>query len=112
MRAPAVVELTIGLFRLDEPSGVFVDTGLRSTAAEGEFSVAFGGVSSPGTYVGVTGVGPPGDVDGDGVVGIIDFLAVLANWGPCTEIPCTGDTDGDGVVGIVDFLTVLANWTL
>jgi len=24
-----------------------------------------------------------GDLDGDGVVGINDFLALLANWGPC-----------------------------
>ena len=24
-----------------------------------------------------------GDVDGDGIVGILDFLLVLANWGPC-----------------------------
>ncbi len=23
------------------------------------------------------------DLDGDGVVGISDFLALLANWGPC-----------------------------
>jgi hypothetical protein len=25
----------------------------------------------------------PWDTDGDGMVGIVDFLAVLANWGPC-----------------------------
>ena len=25
----------------------------------------------------------PADIDGDGVVGINDFLALLANWGPC-----------------------------
>ena len=23
----------------------------------------------------------PGDLDGDGVVGIVDFLTLLANWG-------------------------------
>ena len=50
-----------------------------------------------------------GDSDLDGVVGIVDFLAVLANWGPCPA-PCPFDADGDGEVGIVDFLLVLANW--
>ena len=25
----------------------------------------------------------PADIDGDGIVGIIDFLKLLANWGPC-----------------------------
>ena len=44
--------------------------------------------------------------DGDGVVGIADFLAVLAQWG--TAGPC--DFDGDGDVGIDDFLALLANW--
>jgi len=40
----------------------------------------------------------------DGVVGINDFLALLANWGGSQ---C--DFDGDGV-GINDFLDLLANW--
>ncbi len=54
-----------------------------------------------------------GDLDGDGVVGIIDFLLLLAAWGPCSEPcppTCMGDFDGDCDVGIVDFLTLLANW--
>ncbi len=44
--------------------------------------------------------------DGDGMVGIVDFLAVLAQWG-LVDTPC--DFDGGGV-GIVDFLKLLANW--
>ena len=58
--------------------------------------------------------GIPGDLDGDGVVGILDFLALLAAWGPCPDPcppSCPGDLDGDCVVGIVDFLTLLTNWT-
>ncbi len=52
-----------------------------------------------------------GDTDGDGMVGITDFLAVLAEWGwNCTINPCTADVDGDGFVGIGDFLMVLAKW--
>ena len=44
--------------------------------------------------------------DGDGIVGIQDFLALLAQWG--TAGPC--DFDGDGDVGIDNFLYLLANW--
>ncbi|MCH7799623.1 MAG: hypothetical protein IID28_14445 [Planctomycetes bacterium] len=54
-----------------------------------------------------------GDLDGDGTVGILDFLALLAAWGPCPAPPadCPADLDGDGTVGINDFLTLLANWS-
>jgi len=57
--------------------------------------------------------GPPGDVDGDGMVGIADLLALLAAWGPCPAPPdeCPADLDGDGAVGVTDFLILLANWT-
>ena len=27
--------------------------------------------------------GDPADFDGDGTVGILDLLTLLANWGPC-----------------------------
>ena len=50
------------------------------------------------------------DLDGDGVVGIVDFLALLAAWGPCNEDCCIADVDLDGDVGINDFLILLANW--
>ncbi|MHC4587985.1 MAG: right-handed parallel beta-helix repeat-containing protein [Planctomycetota bacterium] len=51
-----------------------------------------------------------GDLDGDGVVGVLDFLALLASWGPCEDGCCLADLDLDGVVGVVDFLILLANW--
>jgi hypothetical protein len=52
------------------------------------------------------------DLNGDGEVGLVDFLALVASWGPCPEppAPCPGDMDGDGVVGILDFLMMLAHW--
>ncbi len=49
------------------------------------------------------------DVDCDGVVGITDFLALLAAWGPNPGHPA--DLDGNGVVDITDFLLLLANWS-
>ena len=51
-----------------------------------------------------------GDLDGDGAVGILDFLALLAAWGPCPPTDCPADLDGDGTVGINDLLILLANW--
>lgn len=50
------------------------------------------------------------DLDGDGVIGIIDFLTLLADWGPCSANPCPGDFDFDGDVGIADFLILLSYW--
>jgi len=56
----------------------------------------------------------PGDLNGDGVVGIQDFLAMLAAWGPCPDpcpTSCAADLDGDCNVGIADFLMLLALWS-
>jgi hypothetical protein len=42
-------------------------------------------------------------------VRIEDFLELLGNWGPCAG--CNADIDGDGAVGITDFLIRLAGWS-
>ncbi|MHC4220326.1 MAG: ASPIC/UnbV domain-containing protein, partial [Planctomycetota bacterium] len=62
----------------------------------------------------LTIVAPPlGDVNADGGVGVLDFLDMLAGWGPCPfpPDPCLADLDNDGQVGVVDFLILLANWS-
>ncbi len=52
-----------------------------------------------------------GDLDGDGTVGIADFLSLLKSWGPCPpKGDCPADLDGDGEVGITDFLQLLNAW--
>ena len=54
-----------------------------------------------------------GDLDGDGIVGILDLLSLLAEWGVCpAPCPpaCVGDIDGDCVVGPADFSMLIANW--
>jgi hypothetical protein len=48
------------------------------------------------------------DIDGDGTVGITDFLDLLAAWGP--HPAHRADLDGDGTVGIEDLLALLATW--
>ena len=50
------------------------------------------------------------DLEGDGNVGIVDFLALLDDWGSCVEQCCLADLDLDGNVGIIDFLLLLGNW--
>jgi len=52
------------------------------------------------------------DLDGDNMVGITDFLILLAGWGPndCFPDQTCPDLNGDGIVGIVDFLDLLAAW--
>jgi V8-like Glu-specific endopeptidase len=55
-----------------------------------------------------------GDLDGDGIVGITDFLILLAEWGPCPDPcppACLGDLDESCSVDVNDFLILLANWT-
>ncbi len=54
----------------------------------------------------VTGI--PGDLDGDGVVGVDDLLNLLGAWGPCSG--CPADINGDGTVGVDDLLIMLANF--
>ena len=49
----------------------------------------------------------PADLDGDGLVGVMDLLAVVAGWGQAEA-----DIDGDGHAGVSDLLLVLANWGL
>lgn len=69
---------------------------------------------STGLHIVSVGDPPVGDLDGDGLVGITDFLMLLAEWGPCDRPcppQCPADLDGDCVVGINDFLLLLANWS-
>ncbi len=56
----------------------------------------------------------PFDLNGDGIVGILDMLELIGVWGPCNScvLPglCPADFDTDCSVGIHDLLTLLANW--
>ena len=48
-----------------------------------------------------------GDLDGDGGVGVADFLTLLGSWG---DMNSPADLDMDGIVGVGDFLLLLGNW--
>ncbi len=56
-----------------------------------------------------------GDVNNDGIVNTVDFLALLKAWGPCpAPCPpiCAADVDGNCDVGVNDFLELLKHWTI
>jgi hypothetical protein len=45
---------------------------------------------------------------GDGVVNVVDFLALIAEWGGPGACDCA---DGrDGIVNVLDFLAIIADW--
>jgi hypothetical protein len=48
------------------------------------------------------------DLNGDGAVGIVDFLGLLEAWGTNPGGP--PDLDGDGTVSVTDMLDLLASW--
>ena len=62
-----------------------------------------------------TTAGLPTDLNGDGIVSIADFLALLGAWGSCSDCStpqaCPADFDGDCSVGILDLLTLLQDWS-
>lgn len=56
-------------------------------------------------------IGTPGDLDGDGSVGVSDLLILLGSWGPCGDCDdCIADLDDDCTVGVSDLLILLGNW--
>ena len=59
-----------------------------------------------------------GDVNRDGVVNVVDLLAIINAWGPCPApppppalpIPCDADVTNDNTVNVVDLLLIINNW--
>ncbi len=58
------------------------------------------------------GVSPPGDLTGDGLVGLGDLLVLLGFWGGCSECnACPPDFNGDCTVDFGDLLVLLQAWS-
>lgn len=102
--------------RLIELSATGLDgwTLLRATAitADGRRIVGYG-LNPSGHREAFLAVLPaagcPGDVDGDGVVGLADLAQCLSAFG-CIEGPCAGDIDGDGDTDLSDLAFLLSNF--
>jgi hypothetical protein len=95
-------ELVEALELDDLPAGEFVELELSGALVDGTAFAALDCIR----------LVPPGDMDGDGAVGVADLLGMLAAWGSCPAPPtdCLADINSDGDVGVADFLTLLANW--
>lgn len=54
----------------------------------------------------------PGDATGDGIVNVLDLLAVINAWGSCPIRPtaCPADVNNDGSVNVLDLLVVISTW--
>lgn len=75
----------------------------------GEVTVDLEEVTISGQFdVEVIGSDCIADIDGSGVVGVDDLLAVIGDWGACSG--CAADLNGDGTVGVDDLLEVIAGW--
>ena len=87
-----------------------IDNHCSHALSDGTFLVNRGGVHwSQMRCSDILQIDHDGNVlDGDGSVGILDLLALLAAWD--TDPGGPPDFDGDGSVGILDLLTLLANW--
>lgn len=71
-----------------------------------------GNIAMLSLAVEILGDACPGDVaggkgGGDGVVNVLDLLAVIAVWG---SDDAAADINGDGLVGVVDLLAVISAW--
>ncbi len=53
-----------------------------------------------------------GDIDGNGVVDVVDLILVIVNWGPCPDPPdpCDADLNNNRVVDVIDLVRVIGNW--
>jgi hypothetical protein len=94
------------------PFDVFIFDDLNDDLIDDREVYVFAGIrDESGTTIGnafiVIRLSCPWDCgDSDGTVGVVDFLAMIAQWG---QIATTCDFDGDGV-SVVDFLALLATW--
>jgi Tol biopolymer transport system component len=58
-----------------------------------------------------TSPGNPADLNGDGVVDVLDLLILLDAWGECKECKdCAADINGDCAVDVLDLLILLDEW--
>jgi hypothetical protein len=97
-----------------DPHYGWIELTVEYDPAAEEFAAVIHGYAfetEPGVAIvaGDTGSPCPGDLDGDGVVGLADLAQLLANYGTAAGMTYEdGDLDGDGDVDLSDLAALLA----
>lgn len=77
--------------------------------AQDSYISAAGEIGSPASYE--FPKSPAGDLNDDGVVNVLDMLALLSAWGDCpADGECDADLNSDLTVDVLDLLALLSNW--
>jgi hypothetical protein len=104
--------------------GQTIDIAHQGTLEPGEFTLQYSAVGTASTF----GAGEdtdsatfnlqlltcfiPADLSGDGIVDVVDLLALLGAWGACgSPSSCLADLDHSGAVDISDLLALISAWT-
>jgi len=101
---------------------VAFDSGINLFSEEEILShagIAYGGEDTLGSEIGeysdfLVNFTKLGDLNSDGWVSIVDFLQLLADWGPCPDplvsYSCEADLNGDHVVNGTDIMALFTHW--
>jgi hypothetical protein len=49
------------------------------------------------------------DTNRDGLIDVLDLIAVITTWGPCPP-PCPTDVNDDGQVDVLDLTAIIIAW--
>jgi chitodextrinase len=71
---------------------------------------AAGNTSAKSTAVAIISAAQAGDINGDGVVNVLDLSIIASNYGKTGMTLAQGDLNGDGVVNIYDLSIIASNW--
>ena len=109
-----------GSVSVNPASGVMTYTNNGQSTLDDSFTYTVndnaGGTSNLATVTIDVTPANPADTNGDGVVNVVDLLAVINAWGACPvpPQPCPADVapppNGDGIVNVQDLLMVITNW--
>ncbi len=95
------------------PVGLLADLDDLERLADGDNNASV--VVDMGAYE-VQPIGDPCPADispsgGDGIVNVIDLMAVISAWGLCPDPSnCPADLNGDDMVNVIDLLAVISAW--
>jgi glucose/arabinose dehydrogenase len=110
--AGSVTEFTERTAELAPGGGMAInDISSFGEDARGEIYIVDRGSGANGEIYKIIAQTGLGDFDCSGQITVIDFLQMLAHWGPCA-VPsaCPWDLDRDGLVTVADLLILLSQW--